>query len=312
MPGLAFDPKAAVSYGQFVNAAYTMYGENPANLTPPSSADFPVDYELIAWIQMRDFILWNTGPVFYGFIANSKANPAELIMAIRGTDNPTEIWDDLNALGMTHFLVGHVARGLGRIYETLQVIPAGGPTAMQSLAAGGISFAEQVARLSRQHAAAKLGAGATEQSVSVEVAGHSLGSALATYYVMENAMTHKIKNPAICTFASPKVGDPTFTDAFNKLGLTSWRVANLRDIVPKLPPGFFCHVNSEALIDSTGKAGPGLICSHKLTTYLGVLDPSLPIDAECQIPAHLAAGETVKVAVQQGVRSPQAKVWPDV
>ena len=78
---------------------------------------------------------------------------------------------------------------------------------MQSLAAGGISFAEQVARLSRQHAAAKLGAGATEQSVSVEVAGHSLGSALATYYVMENALTHKIKNPAICTFASPKVGD---------------------------------------------------------------------------------------------------------
>ena len=129
---------------------------------------------------------------------------------------------------------------------------------MQSLAAGGISFAEQVARLSRQHAAAKLGAGATEQSVSVEVAGHSLGSALATYYVMENALTHKIKNPAICTFASPKVGDSIFTDAFNKLGLRSWRVANLRDIVPKLPPGFFCHVNSEALIDSTGKAGPGL------------------------------------------------------
>jgi hypothetical protein len=312
MPGLPFDPKTAVFYGRFVNTAYTMYGADSAKLTPLPSADFPADYELIAWIQMCDFILWNTAPVFYGFIANRKTDPTKLIMAIRGTDNPVEIWDDLNAIGMTSFLVGNVALGFGRIYETLQVTPVGSPSAMQSLAAGGISFAEQVARLSRQHAAAKLGARATEQSVSVEVAGHSLGSALATYYVMENAMTHKIKNPAICTFASPKVGDSTFTDAFDKLELTSWRVANVRDVVPKLPLGFFRHVNSEALVDSTGKVGPGIICCHKLTTYLGLLDPSLPIDADCQIPAHLAPGETVEVAVQQGVRSSQAKVWPDV
>jgi hypothetical protein len=84
-----------------------------------------------------DFILWNTDLVFYGFIANSNANPAELIMAIRGTDDPTEIWDDLNALGMTQFIVGNIALDFGRIYETLQVIPAGGPTTMQSLAASG-------------------------------------------------------------------------------------------------------------------------------------------------------------------------------
>ena len=252
--------------------------------------------------------------MFYGFVATSKADPSKLIMAIRGTDNPAEIWDDLNAIGMMQFLVGSVALGFGQIYKTLQITPVGSATAMQSLAAGGISFAEQVARLSRQHAAVKLGAGSTEQSVSVEVAGHSLGSASATYYVMENAMTHKTRNPAICTFASPKVGDSIFTDAFNKLGLTSWRVANLRDIVPKLPPGLFCHVNSESPIDFTGKVGPGLLCCHKLTTYLGLLDPNMPIDAGCQIPAHLAPGETVEVAVQQGIGRPKPECgrMPDV
>ena len=67
---------------------------------------------------------------------------------------------------------------------------------------------------------------------------------------MENATAHKIKNPAICTFASPKVGNSDFTGAFNKLDLTSWRIANVRDAVPNLPPWFlFTHVNTEQLIE---------------------------------------------------------------
>jgi hypothetical protein len=44
-----FSPKAAVLYGQFVKAAYSMY--DPATLTPPPSADFPVGYHLAAWIN---------------------------------------------------------------------------------------------------------------------------------------------------------------------------------------------------------------------------------------------------------------------
>ena len=54
--GRAFDPKAAVSYGRFVQAAYTMYNADPSNLTPPQSSDFPAGYQLAAWIDMRDFI----------------------------------------------------------------------------------------------------------------------------------------------------------------------------------------------------------------------------------------------------------------
>ena len=127
MPGPSFDPKAALSYGKFVNAAYTMY-TGPANTRPPPSADFPADYELAAWILMRDFIIVETAPVFYGFIANKKNDPTKLVVAIRGTDNPAEIWDDLNALGMRAFLVngvqiGNVALGFDRIYETMQIVP---------------------------------------------------------------------------------------------------------------------------------------------------------------------------------------------
>jgi hypothetical protein len=53
-----FNPKAAVLYGQFVNAAYSMY--DPTTLTPAPSADFPAGYRLAAWVNMRDFILGST------------------------------------------------------------------------------------------------------------------------------------------------------------------------------------------------------------------------------------------------------------
>jgi hypothetical protein len=72
--GQPFDPKAAVLYGQFVQAAYTMYGAAPNNLTPPPSVDFPSGYELVAWVQMQDVIIGSTGPTFYGFIAQSTAD----------------------------------------------------------------------------------------------------------------------------------------------------------------------------------------------------------------------------------------------
>ncbi len=53
MPRPAFNANMAVLYGRFVQAAYTMYGNNPNNPTPPLSNDFPAGYQLTAWIQMH-------------------------------------------------------------------------------------------------------------------------------------------------------------------------------------------------------------------------------------------------------------------
>jgi hypothetical protein len=127
-----FNTKAAILYGQFVKAAYSMY--DPATLTPPPSADFPAGYQLTAWINMRDFILGSTDPVFYGFIAQNMTDANEFVLAIRGTLNGVEWWDDFNAAIKTPFKVpgcGSVGAGFARIYETLEVIerPTGAATA---------------------------------------------------------------------------------------------------------------------------------------------------------------------------------------
>jgi hypothetical protein len=159
MPSAPFDPATALSYGRFVNAAYEMYTSAPKNLTPAQPQDFPDGYELTAWVNMQDFILDSTAPVFYGFIAHSLVNPTQAILAIRGTSNGVEWWDDVNSLGMTPFPVancGNVGLGFERIYATLEVVerPAVGAVApmAQSLKQVG-SFSAQVAAHLRRRAA---------------------------------------------------------------------------------------------------------------------------------------------------------------
>ena len=129
---------------------------------------------------------------------------------------------------------------------------------------------------------------------SVEITGHSLGAALATLYTMENARTNNITNPALCTFASPAVGDADFVSAFNALGLTSWRIVNQPDIVPKLPPASlgFAHVNTLQQYSSVGKVKSSATCWHALATYLSLIDPTLQPDKACQLPSPTAQAES--------------------
>ena len=289
MSGPAFNAVAAELYGGFVAAAYAMYNSAPTILHPPPSTDFPAGYTLSAWVQMQDFILDSLAPVFYGFIAHSNQPPDQAVLAIRGTSNGVEWWDDANSLGMTPFPVqncGNVGLGFEKIYATMEVVEAQpAATTHASLRSVG-SFAAQVAEHLKRRARARATASPAASPPPIAVVGHSLGAALATYYAAENALVHKIQNPGLWTFASPKVGDQGFVDAFNRLGLTSWRIVNKQDIVPYLPPGlFYQHVDTEELYDFDGVVQPSFGCWHSLSTYLHLLSPAYPLDADCHLSA---------------------------
>jgi len=317
----AFDPTAAVFYGRFVQAAYTMYDADRKNLTPSPSADFPAGYRLAAWLQMQDFIFAGTGPTFYGFIAQSMTDANRFVVAIRGTSNGVEWWDDVNAALKTPFKVpgcGSVGSGFARIYDTLEVVErptdaAASPSVAQSLRPVG-AFSRQVSTLVRRHAAATARVAGLTASASVEVVGHSLGSALATLYTMENARTDQLANPLLCTFASPYVGDSTFAAAFNSLGLTSWRIVNAPDIVPKLPPALlgFTHVDALQLFDSTGKAKSSVGCWHALATYLSLVDPTLQPGADCRLTASAAELVVAPAAAATTVSVPAGPVTVNI
>jgi hypothetical protein len=301
--GAPIDRSKAVFYGSFVLAAYAMFEAADTNLKPDPK-QVPNGWNVVAWITMKDFFLGREFQKFYGILAESEQDPSRYVLALRGTQEMIEWHDDAFA-----FLVpfdrapgsGFVHKGFMRIYDTIEVTPRPHPpssaTASKATApprpAG--SFADQVAAVVRQRAAARTGAEAAAHGfpagAQIVVVAHSLGSALATLYVVENMKKHAIQNPLVCTFASPRVGDKTFVGTFNGFGLTSWRIVNAPDIVPNLPPDIwgYRHVDTETLVNSTGEVQPTLGCAHAMSTYAHMLEPSNPVDPACGVTAEEAS-----------------------
>jgi predicted lipase len=241
------DKREAFFYGRFVLAAYKMFkNQNPDPLRPAPDG-IPDGYELGAWIHMSDFLFDSKEPKFYGIVVREIKNPDSRIIAIRGTEGAIEWIDDAAALPVPFRQVpsaGRVAYGFDKIYDSLKVVPsplpedrALGPETAAPLAG---SFGEQLHQLASRREAARRGRAlrAEEERPSrpTVVTGHSLGSALATLFVMENDARRRFEVATLCTFASPRVGNLEFARRFDLLPITSWRMVNSLDVVPKLPP----------------------------------------------------------------------------
>src|SRR5260370_2397293 len=95
----ALDKQEAILYGRFVNAAYAMFKRDRTLLQPePAPGDIPHPYELVAWLNMSDFLFWwREIPQFYGFIARHGQQKHNFVLAIRGTEGMVERLDDFPA-----------------------------------------------------------------------------------------------------------------------------------------------------------------------------------------------------------------------
>lgn len=298
--GQPLDKQRALFYGKFVLAAYDMF-KNPIGPDPlrPEPAGIPDGYELSAWIHMSDFIFDIVDTKFYGIVAHKVDDPDSRIVAIRGTEGAIEWIDDAAAIPV-HFKqvpsAGRVAFGFDKIYKSMRVVkrtlpgaPARAMSAPPEVFSG--SFGDQLEQLALSREAdrgirAPSADGHVRQKRPTIVTGHSLGSALATLFVMENDSKRKFDVSTLCTFASPRVGTMEFVHHFDRLPIDSWRIVNTRDLVPKLPlhiPIFFeyGHVETECSFDSAIFAKNNLVCSHSMETYLHWLDPGFPLLKEC-------------------------------
>jgi predicted lipase len=302
--GQQLDKPLALFYGKFVQAAYTMY-RHPQGPDPlrPAPAGIPDGYELGAWIQMTDFIFDVTEVKFYGIVAHSKADPDARVIAIRGTEGAIEWFDDAAALPVPFRQVpgaGRVAYGFDKIYNTLNVVPCPLPgerllTAEAAPKPFAGSFGEQLEQLALMHEASRRtlsGAPAirTEETVRpprpTVVTAHSLGAALATLFVMENAARGQFEIETLCTFASPRVGNLEFARRFDQLPVNSWRIVNSLDVVPKIPPHIpmvleYDHVDTAYPFRSSDFARNSLLCWHTMETYLHWLDNRYSLLPEC-------------------------------
>jgi hypothetical protein len=306
--GSALNTQLAFFYGQFVQAAYTMF-RDPQGGDPlrPEPADIPAGWELGAWIHMSDFILNFKEPEFYGIVCRDVNNPDSRVIAIRGTEGAIEWIDDAAALPIPFRQVpdaGRVASGFDKIYSSLKLVkrrlPGDGAVAAQTAPGAPApaetfsgSFGEQLEQLALSREAARgvspSVTGRERPQRPTVVTGHSLGSALSTLFVMENAKKGKFDINTSCTFASPRVGNTEFVRQFNQLPIDSWRIVNTLDIVPKLPPHIplvldYDHVDTAYPFTSSDFAKNSLVCWHAMETYLHWLNSSFAVQPECVKP----------------------------
>jgi predicted lipase len=291
------DPGQAAQYGQFVAAAYDMYAVNNDDLRPAPKS-IPPGWELSAWINMSDFLFQIEAPKFYGIVVHESANPDNRIIAIRGTEGLVEWLDDAASIVMVPFKqvpsAGRVAFGFDNIYSTMKVVPVPHSAPAQDAVAEPEltgSFGDQLEQLALRREAERgvereFALGRTRGERPTVVTGHSLGSALATLFVLENSAKQKFDISRITTLASPKVGNLEFKHIFGALPLTSWRIVNSRDVVPKLPPTIpfildYEHIDVASSFDSRLFAKKNLGCYHSIDTYLHWLNASLPLALEC-------------------------------
>lgn len=253
---MAYSVSEAVELGNLVLAAYDLYTQHdPPGFKPPAP------YTLVSKIYADDITDGVPDFKVFGFVAKSNS---DIVVAIRGTENIIEwVWNFEFALdSFPYAAAGKTERGFTHFYSTLRTGPDSTHPrvfeAIQTLIAGG-------------------GIG------TLRIAGHSLGSAVATMLALEITGKKVWTAPTAYTFASPRVGDASFANQYNSLVAESWRIVNRHDRVPDLPPDVlgYAHVDTQKTIDSLNRTKPTIACFHQLRTYLNTLDGTIELDKEC-------------------------------
>jgi len=120
-------------------------------------------------------------------------------------------------------------------------------------------------------------------AVPCYISGHSLGAALATFAAIDIALKVPKLRPKLqlYTYASPRVGDVEFAKAHSQLIPNSYRIVNLADVVPLVPPtklhGTYLHIGQEwSFLSQNGDALP----NHVIDTYAAAINRNLENHAE--------------------------------
>jgi triacylglycerol lipase len=252
-----------IDWGKFVKVAYEMYAQN--HLSPVVSTDFPAGWELVANLTMIPRLEKLKEREFAGYIARSTDNPLHQAVIIRGTESALDWLSDFEFVLETFHEVpngGKTESGFTNLYRSMMVEYADASLPSQSLM-------ESIDTL--------------PQGTELLVTGHSLGSSLATLHAF--LAGSKNIDVELVTFASPRVGDKHFVEAFQRMNIPSTRVFNKPDIVPQVPVEIAGYHHLEPGLEINSTLFPikhSIPCYHALSTYLYVLGDTDANISKCQ------------------------------
>jgi Lipase (class 3) len=270
------DLHEAIKYALLVKSAedvppdQTFY--HPADIINIHYDTINVDYTVVTTIYGND-LATDVNPlrtdqiVSFGLVVQDARGNA--VVVIRGTAGIFEWVQDLRFLLVKCPILpgaGYTEDGFTAVYESLRI--AQDPASKRLVdALPNMAFPHPV--------------------TSMAICGHSLGAALATLLAVDVGANTKFANPTSYTYASPRIGDPSFVDTYNQLVPDTYRFANRLDVVPKLPtPPFYEHVLGLYDLNPMLKVKWDIPCEHHLTTYLYLLSllsggTILPLDGDC-------------------------------
>lgn len=244
------DRKEDAQIGIVCQSAYFVRG--PVTL-PPVNVPVPAAWEIRDYFSAQDAIFRGSDGlsgerVYYGFLAESKANPENFIVALRGTIDMVEWGENGQFLLKPHPVVGHIETGFFDIYRTLQL---GNLPAL-------VGICEHVGTRG-----------------NLTIVGHSLGAAIGTYLAFDMASVQGTRVRARL-FASPHPGDAAFVAAFDSTLADYVSYAYELDVVPRVPFGFgYCHLPKTAWLNPKNVEARikfDLGCHHSMVSYVSMLD----------------------------------------
>ena len=282
---MALSDKEATAFGLLAMYAEDMY--TVGSLNPPADPRIAAaGWAIEGYLTAHDAVfppkdapqqrlsVNPTSRVFFGFVARSNADPSSHVAVIRGTDGMVEWVIDAEFRLIPHprHMTVQVEQGFWNIYQTMSLAdPQTGATTYQNAAEG---------------VANTVGTG------TVVVVGHSLGSALATYFTDDLAERLGSRASA-CLFASPRTGDAAWAALFASEVTGGYRLINyLLDIVTHVPTLFYATLPNPTVIQpATAQAAIRLdiFCNHHVICYCAMIDyadtmaaPTTPQDASCK------------------------------
>ena len=90
------------------------------------------------------------------------------------------------------------------------------------------------------------------ETTNIVVSGHSLGGAVATLYAYSIKKHYPHYNVSSTTIGSPRVGNKTFKENYDKSDIDTLRIVHNNDLVTHTPYIRFYHVNHQVRLDNNG------------------------------------------------------------
>ena len=199
-------------------------------------------------------------PVYLGFVLSS---PENNIIVFRGTQTRVEWINNFTAV-QKDFTDPISGQNFGKIHEGFLK-----------------NYLRIVQPLPREVAQT------LDPNIPCYVTGHSLGSSLAILAALDLAINipQLRQQIQLYTYASPRVGNPTFARLHAQQVPNSYRVVNLADIFTLVPPtktvGTYVHVGQEwSFLSQNGDFMP----NHVVDTYRAAVDREVETDRSRDYP----------------------------